>query len=1327
MRNSAHGPTIAGILASLCGSAAALPSPGSVEQYRMPIGVQTSCVHNDPSIDRFTLDVALGNDPIPGGVVELSVTITTLVDVPRLEVLFETTGIADEAPPSVVLTDVTAGVGETFTVMVGIGESGFGHLRIVPLLETVDSCGVVTIETAAQPADVQVIADDGEVVVGTESKVFLFSELLQDRVDGGALGADAALSRFKELVTTETSVEAEEGPGGSAGGSGATVSGRLVWLDSAGNLQPARLVPFLAEFEGTLFDPDVASGTTDTDGRFTINIEDGDVDADPEELVITWTCENRGAEVTTDTTRFLGLLGGVTYTAVTRIPGIVDGFSNSYTVTIPSNRPDGTSSDAGRAFSVLDSALTGSDYIAAVNGSPLGQVTVRFPTARDCGGNTTSGGSFYCNNTDEIHIDAADSLNWDVLCHEYGHYVEDQFALTQPAGGFHFMNVDLVGFSPPAWAGGGGPYSYTRGTNLAWSEGLATYLMLAAHRIRGASIAGTNDTLYSFSGGGTPIQLEGVAGVATGEGCETNVTTTLYDIADSANETQPKGKDELTLGHNGVWASLTGRRRGEIAEFWTDFSASLSNEEKAKAGCLFAMNQVAPEVVSPADKQRLGRLDVPSFAWSQTKLNDFKLRFFDDDWNQVDETAWLGNVSRFPRDTADQSAWDATWASIAETVPNDIVRWVLIGRNDNSPSNDEYWSCARELELRGVDFAFVVDDTGSMSQEIGGVRDGILSFLSRFDAATNEKTFMLITFKDSVTTRSPTDDLTLIQSQVASLTASGGANCPEASVQALQSAGTFVKRGGTVDLHTDADWHSGADMAGTVADLRSKGIRVNSYITDTCSGAGESSAPGGAPTGNAVYVADLNDDGLLDGGDIIAFVNAFISGGRTADLFEPYELIDLADLVGFVVAMQDEVVSDQPAYDPYADDTGDTSHSTAGGTGYDNSIDGYSQLSIQTGGVFNFIPELNSGSSGARERYIAIVENVLGSTIEPRVVAVRPERLPRGGTAGITIEAQRATFTTDSVVEISGGMEVLETQLIDNVTLRATVAIDPDAGLGFQDIVVTTPLGDRDEVAFGVGLVNVTSASGRLLVSATPAEVFAGQTTQITLFGLGTSFTSDAPLVDFGFGITIDGVTVISDTELLVDVSVDEVTPSGFRRVDVTSDGSTIFPDFADNDFFLVTSAPTAEVPSIVGISPPDIRAGNTAEVVFEVANLELDAESTTLEISGLGVSIQGLEVCTTELVATIEVDRRAASGVRDVIIRSGESVIARPDAIRIDGLSIGDVNADGVVNLDDLEALLAAIGTSAGDPGYIAAADLNFDGYIGIDDFEIWYNDFAE
>ncbi|HLF15060.1 MAG TPA: M36 family metallopeptidase, partial [Bacteroidota bacterium] len=151
-----------------------------------------------------------------------------------------------------------------------------------------------------------------------------------------------------------------------------------------------------------------------------------------------------------------------------------------------------------------------------------------------------------------------------------------------------------------------------------------------------------------------------------------------------------------------------------------------------------------------------------------------------------------------------------------------------------------------------VDIEFVIDDTGSMYEEIGGVRDALTAFLSNFTEDTC-LVFQLTTFKDYAYSRSLTINLADIRSQVAGLSAGGGGDCPEASVEALNAIRDTVRQGGVVLLVTDADPHPGTNLNAAISGLRARGIRVNVLLSGACTGVGmEPAAQGRIPSGNTL-------------------------------------------------------------------------------------------------------------------------------------------------------------------------------------------------------------------------------------------------------------------------------------------------------------------------------------------------------------------------------------------------------------------------------------------------------------------------------------------
>ena len=134
-----------------------------------------------------------------------------------------------------------------------------------------------------------------------------------------------------------------------------------------------------------------------------------------------------------------------------------------------------------------------------------------------------------------------------------------------------------------------------------------------------------------------------------------------------------------------------------------------------------------------------------------------------------------------------------------------------------------------------VDIAFVIDVTGSMQEEIDGVIKALKEFIATIDP--NESPLIaLVTFKDNVTYNAFTSDMTVLLTAINKLKAKGGGACPEAAIEALKDITIpHVKKGGTILFVTDASPYDDADVEGTLALLRSKGIRFNAMLTGDCS------------------------------------------------------------------------------------------------------------------------------------------------------------------------------------------------------------------------------------------------------------------------------------------------------------------------------------------------------------------------------------------------------------------------------------------------------------------------------------------------------------
>jgi hypothetical protein len=145
-----------------------------------------------------------------------------------------------------------------------------------------------------------------------------------------------------------------------------------------------------------------------------------------------------------------------------------------------------------------------------------------------------------------------------------------------------------------------------------------------------------------------------------------------------------------------------------------------------------------------------------------------------------------------------------------------------------------YWWPSKIIEM-------VIDDTGSMSEELGGLQLALADIIKANIAnpdETRRTSYELITFKDEPTLRlANTEDTTAAIDSVNSLVASGGGDCPEDSIGALNLALDNLKDDedsiGEIIFATDASPSHG-NIDNVISTAKDLGVKVNVMLTGDC-------------------------------------------------------------------------------------------------------------------------------------------------------------------------------------------------------------------------------------------------------------------------------------------------------------------------------------------------------------------------------------------------------------------------------------------------------------------------------------------------------------
>lgn len=256
--------------------------------------------------------------------------------------------------------------------------------------------------------------------------------------------------------------------------------------------------------------------------------------------------------------------------------------------------------DYMKAIQVQQAAALASEFAKIMNGGDyLGQVGVVFPLLDDA--------SFYFTN---LNI-AADSYNlWDVIMHEYGHYVADQLGTFYPLPAEHSSTSNL-------WDSGALPKELA--TVLAWQEGWAAYYSYYAqwYMINIAGYIGAYHTGCGTLGDLIYInnQFDNIESlsITSGEANEGAVAAVLWDITDDSGSSEPF--DTLHCDFASIWNCVDNVNCTSLHFFNNIFCSEFNASEQVAFGNILSEYHVSPRLTTPADGTVLSATTAPTFEW----------------------------------------------------------------------------------------------------------------------------------------------------------------------------------------------------------------------------------------------------------------------------------------------------------------------------------------------------------------------------------------------------------------------------------------------------------------------------------------------------------------------------------------------------------------------------------------------------------------------------------------------------------------------------------------------------------------------------------------
>jgi len=278
-----------------------------------------------------------------------------------------------------------------------------------------------------------------------------------------------------------------------------------------------------------------------------------------------------------------------------------------------------------------------------------------------------------------------------------------------------------------------------------------------------------------------------------------------------------------------------------------------------------------------------------------------------------------------------------------------------------------------------------------------------------------------------------------------------------------------------------------------------------------------------------------------------------------------------------------------------------------------------------------------------------IVSGQLFSVVAgPAIIsAISPSTGNQGQTVVLQITGQNThwqqgltQFYMPGVLDYLNDIRVNYVAVKSPTSMTVNLVIAPTALAGLRSIYLTTG---------GEALTDASAfliTGGPAVLSVTPGSAQPGVTNlNVDITGAYTHWLTGVTTVTFGAGITVQGVTVNSDTDLTAIINIDPAAAIGFRTVSVRNGSQWL------SNTFDVTLPPT---PYIGYYNPNSGLLGQTLTLTFSGVYTQWDPSVTTFDI-GSDITVNSFQVLgLTSATANITIPSGTTVGSRTITFTTG-------------------------------------------------------------------------
>jgi len=357
-----------------------------------------------------------------------------------------------------------------------------------------------------------------------------------------------------------------------------------------------------------------------------------------------------------------------------------------------------TGTNTADAFYVHQAIIVGSDYAKANNcwGKPI----VTFPRSK----------TQYNPVTETIWIIEDDYCDFDVVLHEYGHYVAHKLDIDESPGGSHAWTKILTDKLKHKG----------NGIKFAWGEGWASYFSISSQlhqNVAALNIHNAGDTYYDDTiDGSTHMDIKnGTNG--RGEGNELAVARALLNLTYTGTSASP------ILSYQQLWDLVRMSKCKHLSDFMAQVYANTSKSQISAIGSILRSQNVVPSLITAADSE----IDYnnPIFSWSinagtptgtrfvsETYLDEFTLVFYDTSFNKINfEVPTQKDSPYVLKNNHSHTLTPNQLNSFKSLVPYDFYWGIKVNQYDKTVNTGSYYSELRRMARPTFIYSLYNSDT----------------------------------------------------------------------------------------------------------------------------------------------------------------------------------------------------------------------------------------------------------------------------------------------------------------------------------------------------------------------------------------------------------------------------------------------------------------------------------------------------------------------------------------------------------------------------------------------------------------------------------------